>query len=80
MRHAFAHNCRDHARGTRHGRSRLTERDVRRIRKLAAQGVPPATIAKMYADKVKPAAIDKIIHGKTWKHLLPDNSPLPVAA
>jgi hypothetical protein len=54
------------ARGSRQGLSRLTEEDVRAVRRLIAAGSSDAVIANRFG--VAPATVWFIRTGKTWKH------------
>jgi uncharacterized protein (DUF433 family) len=53
--------------GHRHGRARLTNRAVRRIRERAGQGVLHDTLAKDYG--VTRKTVSAIARGKRWKHV-----------
>lgn len=60
-------------RGTSVGNSKLEEADVIEIRRLCGEGLNYEVIGPMFG--VSPANISMIHRGKTWKHLLPPNSP-----
>lgn len=49
--------------------SKLTDDEVRLIRKLHAQGVTPYYIAKNYISKVDRNAIRAVLDGRTWAHV-----------
>ena len=51
--------------GERHGRAKLTERDVRTIRAKFANGVRQAQLCTEYG--VTPPTMHHIVHGLTWK-------------
>ena len=53
--------------GSKNGRSRLTEQDVICIRVLYQAGVQQAKIARMY--KISPSQINLIIKRKAWTHI-----------
>lgn len=53
--------------GGRHGMSKLTESDVRRIRNLAASGVYQSKIAEEYG--LSGGHISNIVNKKSWRHL-----------
>ena len=55
------------ARGESHARSKLTMKDIRRIRKLVANGTRQSVLAKEYG--VNFSTIFNIIKRKTWKHI-----------
>lgn len=56
------------ATGERHGRSKLTDQDVRDIRAAyVPRSVSFAAIARMYG--VDASVIEKIVKRKTWKHI-----------
>ena len=55
--------------GSLNGRSKLTEEQVIRIRKLHKEGISNSEIYKAYP-QVSPTSIRDIINGKTWKYLL----------
>lgn len=54
-------------RGEAHGRAKVTEQQVREIRKLAAQGVPHRAIAAQFGLTSTPVL--DIIHRKHWAHV-----------
>lgn len=53
--------------GERHGNHKLTEDDVREIRRLAAQGWRQPVLAAKYSMSLQ--AINNIIHRRTWQHV-----------
>jgi hypothetical protein len=53
-------------RGERHGMAKLTEEQVRQIRRLRAEGHTYAAIAKMFGLRSKSTVIF-ITKGETWK-------------
>jgi HNH endonuclease len=55
-------------RGEGHPMVKLTEDDVREIRRLAAEGVPRAALARRHA--ISGANIGLIVSGKTWRHVV----------
>lgn len=54
-------------RGVDHSNAKLTEDQVREIRRGAAQGVPQTTLAARYG--VGQMTISNILTGKTWTHV-----------
>lgn len=55
------------ARGEKNHKSKLTETDVKRIRRLVASGTRQSQLAKEYG--VNFSTIFHIIQGKTWRHV-----------
>jgi hypothetical protein len=55
------------ARGSTNGASVLTEDDVRRLRALAATGVPQKHLALEYG--LAPATVSRIVTRKLWSHV-----------
>lgn len=53
--------------GERHGRARLTIRQVRRIKDLAAQNVPRRRIAARYG--ITPGYVGDLLRGRAWSHV-----------
>ena len=53
--------------GSRHGRAKLTEDDVREIRRLVANGTPQNALAARYG--VTPQSVYALVHRKTWRHV-----------
>ena len=49
--------------------SKLTEDDVRQIRRRAADGASHVALAAMYG--VSQSTISRVVHGRSWKHVLP---------
>lgn len=54
-------------RGSKHGKSKLTEQAVRQIRALYAVGHTQTSIAKVFG--VTSANISEIVRGRTWQHI-----------
>lgn len=54
-------------RGSQHGMAKLTEYDVKRIKKLLSNGVSGVTIATQFS--VSKHMISKIKTGKNWRHI-----------
>jgi hypothetical protein len=54
-------------RGSRNGRARLDDDQVRAIRELAAIGVKQAELARRFG--VPAPTVNHIVHRRTWKHL-----------
>ena len=61
------HWGRDFAKGHRVSGSKLTEKKVRRMRALAAEGQTYASLARKF--KVSPCSVSSICRRKTWAHL-----------
>ena len=59
------HRC---AKGEKHYKSKLTENDIRTIRKMAESGTPKNFIARQFG--LNPATVRPIINRKTWKHVI----------
>lgn len=57
------------ARGERNGSAKLTEARVREVRRLSADGDSQRKIALLMG--VSQRAIAFIVHGETWRHILP---------
>ena len=55
------------ARGSQHGRAKITEHDVRAIRIAAAAGTTYKAIAARFG--ISDSAIGFIVHQKTWRHV-----------
>ena len=55
------------AKGEEHWKAKLTESDVREIRRLRAEGVSRAALVKQF--QVSGGVIYKIITRQTWKHV-----------
>ena len=68
-------------RGEEHGMSKLTEEDVVQCRKWYKEGkraIP--TWKKYYKDKINKGGFQRMWHGQTWKHVMPEvfeNNPHP---
>src|SRR5690606_12230408 len=54
-------------RGERSSQAKLTEEQVREIRRRAKSGTPQRWLAREYG--LHPMAINKIVHRKTWRHI-----------
>jgi hypothetical protein len=54
-------------RGEAHGRAKVTEEQVREIRRLYAEGVPHRKLAKMFG--LSPSPILDIVHRRHWQHV-----------
>jgi hypothetical protein len=54
-------------RGEDHYAARLTAKDIRRIRRLHANGAYASALAEEY--NVSQAHVGNIIHGKKWSHI-----------
>lgn len=67
MQHAKENDLRGDFKGSKNGRHKLTEDDVREIRHMHELGMYNVDIAADYG--VSPSAIDFIIQGKTWTHV-----------
>lgn len=65
--HAERTGLRPKAKGERHGMARLTERDVRAIRALAAGGSMQRDIARKFG--IAEAHAHRIIHHQRWAHV-----------
>lgn len=65
--HAIANGLARGRRGMEHGMSKLTDSDVREIRRLLARGVVQRRIAEQFG--VAPCKITMIKHGTAWKHV-----------
>lgn len=57
------------ARGERTSLSKLTENDVRMIRRLFQSGSTKQEIARIFSDKASRSAVCAALEGKTWKHV-----------
>lgn len=58
-----------HLRGEEAGRAKLTENEVREIRKMRGEGAVYPVIARRFG--VSESTIAAIIRGRSWKHLPP---------
>lgn len=59
--------------GEKHGMSKLTEEDVIFCRKCYAQGLRSRDIHNQYfKDKINYGGFERMWHGKTWKHIMPE--------
>lgn len=67
IRHAHAHHLTHPAKGERHGRAKVTQEQVRKIRQLKAQGVPTKQIAQTFG--MERHNVWSICRKKTWKHI-----------
>ena len=67
--------------GEEHGMAKLTEQDVIQCRQWYAEGKESKKIWKEnYSDKITYAGFQRMWHGKTWKHIMPEvfnNNPRP---
>lgn len=54
--------------GEQNGRAVMTEKNVKRLRKLHSQGVAPRYLMNIFG--VSRGVVESIIYGKNWKHLL----------
>lgn len=57
------------ARGERHGSAKLTEANVREIRRLSAEGHTQTAIGGLMG--VDHGTVWRIVRGETWRHVLP---------
>ena len=68
-------------RGEKHGMAKLTEEDVKFCRECYKNGEYSKDIwQKYFSDKVKYSGFQRMWHGKTWKHIMPEvfeNNPHP---
>lgn len=68
-------------RGEKHGMAKLTEEDVKFCRECYKNGEHSKDIwQKYFSDKVKYSGFQRMWHGKTWKHIMPEvfeNNPHP---
>ena len=55
------------AKGSKHGRAKLTEKDVLAIREANSKGTKQAELARNYS--VAETTIEAILKRKTWKHI-----------
>lgn len=55
-------------RGSDHGRSKLSDTEVVRIRRLSADGMKAVAIARIFG--VRATTISAILTRKTWRHLI----------
>lgn len=53
--------------GERHGHSKLSNKQVLKIRAIYSKGVTRASLAQKY--RVTPANIGNVVNRKTWKHI-----------
>jgi DNA invertase Pin-like site-specific DNA recombinase len=51
----------------RNGNARMSEKDIREIRRLYAEGVKPSTISRSFG--LKKSHVNKIVHENIWKEL-----------
>jgi len=56
------------ARGEKHGRAKLTEAKVREIRELRTSGVSIPQLSYQFGVGIR--AIERVIHHRTWKHVI----------
>lgn len=64
---AYAVETGSNAYGSRHGRTTLTEDDVRLIRRLVSEGTPQITLARQYG--LSKSAMSGLVTRLTWKHV-----------
>lgn len=65
--------------GERHGRSKLTNRDVLEMRaayRRARPGTSYLSLALLY--DVEPSTVGAVVRGVTWRHLLPKGAHMAV--
>ena len=55
------------ARGERHGASKLTDDDVRDIRRMRARGIPLGAVCEKFA--IGKSTASQIANGKRWRHV-----------
>lgn len=65
QRHAYNTGLKVALRGSRHGRAKLTENDVHRIRACLSQGDTGVSLARLFG--VSKYAIYDIARGKNWR-------------
>ena len=59
--------------GEEHGMAKLTEQEVIECRKLYAKGEKSSDVWKEhFSDKITYGGFQKMWHGKTWKHVMPE--------
>lgn len=64
--------------GERHGRSKLTNRDVLEIRAAYRRGRPGTSYLSLANDYgVEASTVGAVVRGVTWRHLLPKGAPMP---
>jgi hypothetical protein len=66
--HASGGPARGNNRGERHGFSKLTEAEVRAIRKLHADGIPPREIVLRFS-YMAPSTVRGVIYRSSWRHV-----------
>lgn len=64
---ADAYRKRRHVHGERNWSAKLTEADVREIRRLRAEGVSCSVLAARYG--VQPSHLSNVASGRAWKHV-----------
>lgn len=57
----------NHAKGDKHGRSKLKEAEVVSLKALVRQGITITNVAKAY--NITPTHVHDIMKGRRWKHL-----------
>lgn len=72
----------DHVlKGEAHGMAKLTEQDVIYCRICYREGIAAKTVwKKFYSDRITFPGFQRMWHGKTWKHVMPEvfgNNPRP---
>lgn len=68
IKHAYSSLGREPARGTKNGKAKLNDDDVREIRKLCNNGISQRSVAKMF--KTHHSIISGIMLGKRWFHII----------
>ncbi|MFV8266483.1 hypothetical protein ACNQR9_26045 [Mycolicibacterium peregrinum] len=53
--------------GSKHGKSKLTEGDVRDMRRLYCSGATQVSLAELFG--VSQSNVSDIVRGKTWRHV-----------
>jgi hypothetical protein len=67
IKHAVSLGLKRRLRGKSNGKTKLEELDIPIIRRLLAEGIPPAEIARMFG--VTHGAIGSIKAGRSWTHV-----------
>lgn len=63
-----AQNMKDRDSGGRHGAAKVTPRQVRRIRKMYAEGILQKQISEKFS--ISPKTVSSIINRSHWKHVI----------
>lgn len=66
-KHQVEHGQR--SRGEHHYAAKLTEIDVRRIRRLWASGMKPTAISAQYKGRITPDNVSRLVRRESWKHV-----------